>query len=236
MNRPSLKNLVRDYWQTKLREDLTGTWGVAVLFRPFGLVLAWIALGLGVSATALTLLGLALTVLLAIAVAFLPAGAVLPVIALQAAIYQILDHADGPLARATQTQTAAGGFLDFASDIAWRAVVLAAIGHGLDRLEPGAAPSWLAVGLAAGLCATFARLLRSHGQPASPFKATRLGPGGIVFAFLSGLDQLVPFLALIAWSIGWLGPFLWGVLIYHAADALGAWVARYLALRSGLSR
>lgn len=217
-------------------------WGVVLFFRLPGFLLAKIAISFGVSATSITVFGFVATFLTAVASVVLPASTAIPAIALLATCFQILDCADGTIARATGTVSHAGRFLDFSSDLLSRAVCLAAIGHVVDGFAPGVAPSCLAVGLCAGFCATYARLMRCYvgtlsagTDPAPGVSGGRSilhMPMAMIYGFLSGLDQLFPLLALLAWPYGHLKLLLMCGLVYHAVDAALAGVAGVLALRA----
>ncbi len=225
MHSTSFKAIVEDYRMNLLSEEIAGMWGVVVFFRLPGFLVAKAAIFLGVSATCLTSSGFLITALIAASASFLPASSALLAIAALAAGFQIIDCADGTVARATGTASLSGRFLDFASDVLWRVVCLAAIGQVADGHMPGASPSWLAVGLIAGFCATYARLIRSYAKslPARP-KAAAGGTArpfvAAPYAFLSGLDQLFPFLAVLASAYGSLHILLACATIYHAADAV----------------
>jgi phosphatidylglycerophosphate synthase len=238
MKNPGIKALVADYTRTLALQELAGMWAVVVFFRLPGFVVAWVAITLGISATRLTLLGLASTVLIALAGVFLPVPAALVVIAVLAACFQILDCADGTVARATGTASLTGRFLDFASDILWRATCLATLGHVADRISPDATPAWLAIGLMAGFCATYARLMRCYvdtlpGADDAAGKTPTFRPtfGNLAFAFLSGLDQIIPLIAVAAWAFGALEMLLIFALIYHGADMLLAVQRAYATLQ-----
>lgn len=222
MKQHGFKDLVTEYLSGRVWQELAGMWGVVVFFRLPGFAVAWLALRLGIPAITLTLFGLVTTGLIALVSLVLPVPLAMAAIAGLAVWFQILDCADGTVARASGNSSLAGGFADFASDILWRAVCLAAVGTVADRIAPGAAVSGLAIGLLAGFCATFARLMRSHaraltGTDEGP--ATRLNPGGLAFAFLSGLDQLFALIALFAYAAGWLDALMIGAAIYHGLDA-----------------
>lgn len=209
-------------------------WAVVIFFRLPGFAVARLAIGLEISATSLTLAGLAVTALIALAAAFLPVPSALWSIAVLAGVFQILDCADGTVARATGTTSLRGRFLDFASDILWRSTCLAAIGHVADRTAAGASPSWLAIGLLAGGCATYARLIRCY-LDALPGRDAKAGdmpryrptPGNLAFSFLSGLDQIIPLIAVAAWTFGQLEAVLIGAAVYHGADVLIAGLATF---------
>lgn len=239
MKNHDIKALVADYTRTLALQELAGMWAVVVFFRLPGFVVAWLAIAVGISATQLTILGLATTVLIALASVFLPLPMALVVLVVLAVCFQVLDCADGTVARATGTASLTGRFLDFASDILWRATCLAALGHVADRLAPGATPAWLAVGIMAGFCATYARLIRSYvvtlpGADEGAGGAPTFRPtfGNLAFAFLSGLDQIIPMIALAAWAFGALELLLIFALIYHCADMLLAVRGAYATLRA----
>jgi|GEM_PF-2268392 len=234
MKTPAFKALVSDYLQVLARQELAGMWAVVVFFRLPGFAVARIAIALGIPATCLTLLGLISTILIALAAVLLPVSAALWCILVFAVIFQIIDCADGTVARATGTTSLRGRFLDFASDILWRATCLAALGHVADRMSPDTTPSWMAVGLVAGFCATYARLMRCYVDAFAPDDAQagnlpRYRPtlGNLTFSFLSGLDQIIPVIAVAAWTFGWLDVVLIGTVIYHGADVLLAGKAAY---------
>ncbi len=242
MKPPSFKSLVVDYGRTQMREEIAGMWAVVLLFRLPGFLVAKLAIFLGLSANCLTVSGLGVTLLIALACVFLPAAAAIPVIAALAVCFQVLDCADGTVARATGTASLAGRFFDFATDILWRATCLAAIGHVADGLAPGAAPSWLAIGLGAGFCATYARLMRVYvkGLPVpagpAPGPARPRQPRQLLlaapYAFLSGLDEIFALIALAAWAYGGLGVVMGAAVIYHGVDAVIAACEGLAALRA----
>jgi phosphatidylglycerophosphate synthase len=237
MNSITFKAIVRDYRANLLPEEIAGMWGVVLFFRLPGFLVAKAAIFLGISATYLTSSGLVITASIAAAAIFLPSSSAVPAMAALAACFQIVDCADGTVARATGTASLSGRFLDFASDILCRAVCLAAFGLVADGDIPGASPSWLAVGLIAGFCATYARLIRSYAKtlPAETMPGARGTSRLLVtapYAFLSGLDQLFPFLAFLAWAYGWLDILLVCAAIYHAADAVIAVCTTIASLRA----
>jgi hypothetical protein len=91
----------------------------------------------------------------------------------------------------------------------------------------------------AGFCATYARLIRSYvvtlpGADDGAGGAPTFRPkfGNLAFAFLSGLDQIIPMIALAAWAFGALELMLIFALIYHGADMLLAVRGAYATLRA----
>jgi len=231
----SLKGIFHRYLRNQMREELRGDWGSVVFYRLPAIPLAWLLLQLGIPATSITLLGLALVFCLPVIAWILPLSLVLPAAAMLSILVYILDCTDGIVARESGTTSRSGAYLDFATDILHRASMLAAIGIIADRDMPGTYPTWLAAGLVSAFLATFARLNRSHLsnlRPPEPVGPSRASWATLIYRLLSGIDTLLPLLALTAWSLGMMGELLLWLLLYTAADAVIAVVENVLKLRS----
>jgi phosphatidylglycerophosphate synthase len=239
MTHLTFNRLLQDYRRDRLADDLAGMWGVVLFFRLPGMILARAAIALGVPAMALTLLGLTISLLIGLVGALSPPATAILLVAVLGALFQIVDCADGTVARATGTTSRAGAFVDFGSDLLWRMVCLAAIGHAADRMAPDDQAVFLQLGLLAGFLATFARLLRVRAEgvnPASPPAGSGTPPrratlARLVFSALSGLDELLPLIALVAHAQGWLPVLIAGTVVYHGLDALLAFATGYARLR-----
>jgi phosphatidylglycerophosphate synthase len=226
--RHSVGALARAYAEgEKAAEERHSEWGLVLLYRPLAFLLAPLPLLLGVPATAVTLLSL----LIALA---LPAVALrwglLP-LALLAMLVLLLDCVDGTVARASGSVSRAGHYLDFITDIVFRACFYAAIGLLAASQAPAQLRAWaLPCALVAALLAVTARLCRVYGERmtgAAPYgrESASAGVAGRVFSFVSGVDSLVPLAALALGFAGWLGWLLLWLLVYSALDFLYTQVA-----------
>ncbi len=235
--RATFTTMASAYVAEKFREEMETDWGSAVIYRWPALVLASLAATFGASATQLTLFSLSLLPLMLAAVA-LPVGYAMPTSMALAIIFNILDCADGPVARATSTQSQSGAYLDFATDLLYRFVMLASIGLYSAVVAERFAVLSLFLTLGAGFSATYARLarLRAKGyllksKNASPrpknFSIFQLG-----YSFLSGIDTLTPILALIMWHFGWLLYFIVAIAALHIIDAAIAVAENYFKIRN----
>jgi len=230
--------IVGNYRKDKLREELMSDWGSVVFYRLPAFVIAWLMVPAGVTPNQLTLLGAVMVPAMAAASFVLAPHAAMIALTVLALAFNILDCADGPLARATGRSSLAGRYMDFSADILYRNVAYACYGLVADRLWPGAPFPWLGVGLCCAVFVTSARLNRVYAaklfaspQAPAPLSATPASLPQIAFAVLSGLDTLLPLIALAAWAAGVLWLALLWFLAYTASDALIAFVEGYLAAR-----
>lgn len=224
--RLGLAQIIRNHRDTKLAEELSTEWAMAVLYRPPALLIAWACQYLPVTPTMITVCGILLLPLMALAAALLTPGVALAVVAGLAMLFMILDCADGTLARITGQTSRLGQYLDTTADLAYRAVFYGAAGYVLAR-HPEAGP-WLAgaalpLALAAAWLMLFARLCRVYAElrfpPPTPIVESP-PPGMGIAGFVSGLDGLFPLLALAAWLANMPAAFLWWILAYGIADAV----------------
>ena len=226
MKTASFAAIVADYRDRKLKEELATDWGSVVFYRMPAFVIAWALAPLGATPNQLTVTGLLLVPLIALAAWFLEPGTAVVAVTLMALAFNVLDCADGPLARATGKSSLAGRYLDFAADIIYRIVAYASFGLIADHAWPGAAFPWVAVGLCCGVLVTYARVNRIYA--AGLFPATSgegKPPAGrsafdIAFSFLSGLDTLLPLIAFLAWEAGVLREAMVWFLLFTLGDAV----------------
>lgn len=229
----SLKNVVRSYHDAKRSEELYGEWGAALLYRPLSFLITPLFLRAGFSATGVSLLALCLLPLLPVAAL---AGGSLGYACLAAGgvIFATLDCVDGNIARVTDTASKLGGYTDFIADVLYRVVFYSSI--GLLVAEQTFPLPWLTeYGLAAALIAAWlavaARLSRFYadrvmdeGSPQAPPEPqkTEAKPSAheIGFAFLSGLDPLLPLIVLITGYFGVLPLVLVWLVPYSGLDFL----------------
>ena len=227
--------IVADYRSQKLEEELWTDWGSLVFYRLPAFVLVWAMVPLGATANQLTLAGLLLIPLIAAAAWFLTPEHAMPVVTVLALGFNVLDCADGPLARATGRSSLSGRYMDFAADILYRNVAYASYGLIADRIWPGASFPWLGVGLCCGILATYTRVNRLYAEKLFP-KTQTPGPArrsafDVVFSFLSGIDTLLPLLAVAAWASGLLWAAMAWFLLYTLADTVTELAINYARAR-----
>ena len=230
--------IVANYRRDKLEEEIMTDWGSVVFYRLPAFVIAWLMVPTGVTPNQLTLLGALMVPAMAAASYLLAPTQAMIVLTILAVAFNVLDCADGPLARATGRSSLAGRYMDFSADITYRNTAYGCYGLVADRLWPGAAFPWLAVGLCCAVFVTSARLNRLYAAklfppPDAPASKAQAAPSlpQIAFAVLSGLDTLLPLIALLAWWAGvlWLA-MIW-FLAYTFSDAVIAFTEGYQAAR-----
>jgi len=236
MSRVPFSAFVADYRAHKLKEELATDWGSLVFYRLPAFVFAWAVLPLGVTPNQLSFAGLLTIPAIALAAWVLPPATAMIAVTVLALVFNVLDCADGALARVSGKGTLSGRYMDFAADILYRNVAYASYGLIADRIWPGAAFPWLAVGLSCGLLATYARVNRLYaerlfGTANGKTSPSRRGAADLAFSFLSGLDTLLPLIALAAWAAGELTLALLWFLLFTLGDAVVEVGGIYLAAR-----
>lgn len=224
MNRVPFSAIVADYREHKLTEELHTDWGSLVFYRMPAFVLAWALVPLGIHPNSLTTAGLLVLPLMAIAAWMLPAGTAFVVVTILALAFNVLDCADGPLARATGQSSLSGRYMDASADLAYRAVAYGCYGLIADHVSPNAVFPLVAVGLCCGILATYARVNRLYAAKLMPERPTAetgaRSAFDVAFSFLSGLDTLLPLIALIAWAADALPLAMLWFLFFTAGDAV----------------
>jgi phosphatidylglycerophosphate synthase len=226
-------SIARSYRGAKRSEELYGEWGAALVFRPLSFLVTPLFLKAGFSATGVSLLALCLLPLLPVAAI---AGGTLgyAYIAAIGIIFATLDCVDGNIARVTDTASKLGGYTDFIADILFRVVFYSAIGlivAGQPFPLPYVTDYSLAVALIAAWLAVTARLSRVYTErgmdegnpyaaPESEETAPKISASGYLFAFVSGLDPLLPVVVLVTGYFGWLPWVLVWLVLYSALDFL----------------
>lgn len=210
--------LFRAYAAEKASEEWHGEWGAALLYRPLAILVAPLLLRLKVRASSVTIVSL----LAALSLPLLALTAGLVPVALTAMLVAVLDCLDGTIARASLTISRAGHYLDFVTDIVFRACLYAAIG----LMAGGTAPDWLQpwalpLAILAALLAIAARLCRvyaEHLAGSAPYGRSAGGVARFLFSAVSGLDPLLPLLLLAAGAAGMLGWLVLWLVAYSALD------------------
>lgn len=227
----SLANVIRSYRESKRPEEIYGEWGAALVYRPLSFLVTPLFLKAGISATGVSLIALCLLPLFPLAAlgggamgyAYLGAGGI---------VFATLDCVDGNIARVTDTASRLGGYTDFIADILYRVVLYGSIGlivNGQAFAMPWLTEHGLAIALVAAWLAVAARLSRVYTErgmgesnpyaaPAPQQAKSALGVGDVLFAFVSGLDPLLPLAILVTGYFGWLPWVLVWLLLYSALD------------------
>ncbi len=226
MRKYTVGDIRRSYPPAKARAEWYGEWPSALIYRPLSFLLTPLLLSLSFSASMVTLLSLTLGFALPLIAIYVGREAVWIVVAL-ATVWMILDCVDGNIARVTNTSSLSGRYFDTATDVAFRGCFYVAIGILIDT-NAGHGHSGLAICLAAGYAAMAARLCRLYYDQLSGNEiyseaseqpgAMRLTPARGLFAFLSGIDRLMPLLVFIAAYWHHLSWIAWFLLIYGLGD------------------
>lgn len=208
-----------DLHSANAAEEWRGSWAIAALYRRPGILVAFAASRLGLSPLQITCLGLALALTLPLQAALLPLGVAAWAVALSGALFQVLDCADGALARTTGQSSTRGGDVDFLVDMAQWGLLYAAIGLLADRmLEPGLA--WTALAVAAAWARLLARVIRDRLSAPSDAPPTPIKTKDLPVVIVSGLSGLLPFLALSGGALPWAVGFLMLYALLDVGDAL----------------
>lgn len=202
MKTPGLGAFVGEYKANKLAEELRGNWANVVFHRAPAFLLAWMLARIGVSPLGATLLSLPVALALPILALALPLKAAVVWVFIAGFLFQVLDCADGSLARVTGRVTYLGGRIDFLVDMAQWGLLYLSIGMLADRTLESEG-FWTALAAAAAWLRLYARTVRdafedSTGADTENPAAPALSPSALAIAFVSGLSGLVPFLAFAA--------------------------------------
>ena len=220
---PSVGEVAAAY-RPKFAQELRTEWAVALVYRPVSFVLTPVFAALGASPTAVTLLGLAVALALPFAAVNGGAHAWL-IVGVLGVAFCVLDCIDGDLARVTGRASKAGAYLDFIVDLVYRVGVYSAVGIAADGARDAAGVDSLGsyagivAGLLSALLAILARACRlyadAHVRDRSDAAARS---GSAAFAFVSGLDHLLPVFVLAVGALASLDWVLVWLLAYSLAD------------------
>jgi archaetidylinositol phosphate synthase len=227
----------RSYSDEKWRDELYGDWGSALLYRPISMLLTSLLLRFRVRATWITILALVIVIILP-AVAFWGGSDAADWVCGLALFRAVLDCVDGNIARVTGSSSRFGHYLDFSTDILFRATFYGSIGL-LAAAESGVpsrlSSSALTLTVIAALLAITGRLCRVYAEGMTgkyPFARVKAEAGEVadnirryVFPLLSGLDTLLPFGVLLGAWFGMLPLVIAWIVTYSAADFLYSQVA-----------
>lgn len=220
-----LHHLFADYRANRYREELLTDWGSALLYRPAGIVIAWLLVGTRVTPNAVTGAGAGLLVLMIAAILIAPATTALAAVLALSLIYLVLDCTDGTLARAKGHVSVSGHYWDLVADQIYRGVVYMSVGYLVDNLAPWTLPvSQTACLACAAWLASLARVARNNLNRLAPVESLppKRGEGFTLFSFLSGIDTLFPLLVVLAWSLGIFHLLVAWLLLFSLGDAIAA--------------
>ena len=224
-----------DYRANRYDEEILTDWGSALIYRPIGIILAWLLTATRITPNVVTATGaLLLPSMLAMAILFQPAAALASVLVL-AIVYLVLDCTDGSLARATGHVSVSGHYWDLVTDLAYRGCIYVTVGYLADQISPWSLPvSQMSCMALAAWLAALVRLAR--------YNLDRLAPAGnsdqkkvaafTAYSFLSGMDTLFPPLVAVAWAAGLFSFFIAWIVFYSFADVVLALLAARERLRS----
>lgn len=222
---PGVGDVIAAY-RPKFVHELRTEWAIALVYRPFSFLLTPLFAALGLTPSAVTLLGFACACVLPFAaVSGGPHGWLL--VGALGVVFCVLDCIDGDLARVTGRASTHGAYLDFAVDIVYRVSMYASIGIVADRIRESATgaagdQTGLVAGLVCALLAVVARACRLYADASAAAKRGGSHPteNGVAMAFLSGLDHLLPIAVLALGAIGRLDWALLWLFAYSLADLL----------------
>lgn len=225
---PTFLTLWREYRRERFRSELASDWAVAVLYRLPSLWLVARLVPTGISPTAVTLAALPVALAMPLAALLLPPGFAVLGTVLLAVAFQILDCADGGLARATGRSSSKGAALDFVIDMAQWGLFYASIGILADRTAGAGEATglfWTVLALVAAWLRLYARVVRDARPPAAaPGTAVPLGQtaqGGFVVLterMVAGMSGALPIFLGIAALAGALPAMVVFVLVYALLD------------------
>ena len=209
-----MREIVAEYRANKLDEELRGNWVMVLLHRGPSFPLIWIFSRIGLSAMAVSMLAGALALALPLLAWLPPVNAAGWLVFTAGTVFQILDCADGALARLTGTGSRLGAKVDFLIDMAQWGLLYVAIGILADRLLGDW--GWTALALAAAWIRLYVRLVRDELQDGPVQEKNRpFQLGEIPVASVAGLSGAIPFLALFG---SWLDVAVWMLVAYALLD------------------
>ena len=229
-NHPTMREIAQDITTGRLRKDFYEQWSMAVLYRIPSLPMVWVFLRGGVSPVQVTLASLVLALSLPLQAVFWPLAFAPFAVCVSAVLCQVMDCADGTLARMTGRASSAGRDLDFLVDMAQWGLLYGALGLIADRMA-GSGFGWTALAMTAAWARLLARVVRDRLNGGGIEETLAEPPKSAVeFALvaLAGMSGLIPFFALLG---PWLPYAIVFLLIYGISDVLEGAVPLVARLR-----
>ncbi len=229
-NHPSMREIAQDILTGRLRNDFYEYWSMAVLYRIPSLPLVWVFLRIGVTPVQVSLAALVLALSLPVQAVLWPLAFAPFAVFFCAVLCELMDCADGTLARLTGRASTAGRDLDFVVDMTHWGLLYAALGLIADRMAGGGF-GWTALAMTAAWARLLARVVRDRLNGGGIEETLAKPPKGAVeFALvaLAGMSGLIPFFALLG---PWLPYAIVFLLIYGVSDVLEGAVPLVARLR-----
>lgn len=203
-----------------VREEFRNSWAIALLYRMTSPPFVWVLLRLGLGPMAVTAMGFVLALTMPIQAWFLPLGIAGAVLCASGVLFQILDCADGMMARLTGKSSLLGADLDYMTDMVQNGLFYTSLGLLADRMA-GTGFAWTALALVAAFLRVLARLVREQIAKRVPGwdEPGPLGLTDLPVAFVVGLTGLIPFMALAGEH---LGAMVIVLVVYSTLDLIDA--------------
>ena len=212
----SIGEIAQDLKSDTFREELRSAWSIALLYRAPAVPVVWAAARLGLGPMQVTFAALLVALLLPVVAVGLPLAVAPIALCLCGMLFQVLDCADGMLARATGRSTKLGGDMDFLIDMAQWGLLYVSLGLLADRvLDTGW--YWAMIGAAAAWGRLYARVVRDRLKEDAAAEPSAPGLWDYPALFLAGISGLIPFIAL---SGSWIGFWVGALLVYSILDSL----------------
>ena len=218
-----LQNLFGAYFAGKYSEELRTDWGSAIVYRSPALILTWLLSATSIKPTTVTAIAALLLPAMVLAAILCQPVDALAAVLVMAVLFQVLDCADGSLARATGRVSVSGHYWDLVTDLAYRGVAYTVVGYLADQISPWPLALNQATALAlAAWGAALARLVRYNLDRLAPSTSSeQQAPDRFTFfSFLSGLDTLFPIIVAIAWALDAIPIFIAWIALYSLGDVL----------------
>lgn len=220
--KPTFRDILGDLSGENVRNERRGDWAIALLYRVPSLLFTWVFLRLGLSAIAVSTLGLVVSLAMPAMAVVLPLWLAVWMVCAGGVMFQILDCSDGTLARVTGRTSLLGADLDYFFGMIHYLCLYPSIGLLADRTLGAGAPEiglfWTTLGAVAVAIRLLARLVREQiAKRQAAQKPTKLKMTDLPFAFVAGLSGLIPFGAL---GGVYLGAVVVALLIYSMLDLI----------------
>jgi phosphatidylglycerophosphate synthase len=216
------------YTPEKAWQEMSGELPAFLLYRPLSFLLTVPLLALGVPATFITCVCLAIALSLP-ALAFMMGERAWLAVSLLALVFHVLDCVDGNLARTRGTQGPFGAWLDGVADQAFWVGLLCALGLMVRASQDPVAPQGLTLALLCALLVTVGQRLRDQARAltgtrveAALVRPSRLGFLDWLVILFGGLENLYAFAILVGGARQRLAAVLCGVAVYVAVVFLAS--------------
>ena len=203
-----------------VRDEFRNSWAIALLYRMTSPPFVWVLLRVGLGPMPVTVMGFLLALTMPLQAWFLPLGMAGVVLCASGILFQILDCADGMMARLTGKSSLLGADLDYMTDMVQNGLFYTSLGLLADRVA-GTGFAWTALAIGAAFLRVLARLVREQIAKRVPGwdEPGPLRLADLPVAFVTGLTGLIPFMALAG---EYLGAMVVVLVVYSALDIVDA--------------